>query len=79
LLDRPTHGADREALESRVEQLAEASTRMGRRDWLTIFLGTMFTWTLEGLIPPEGLREGLAFAANTLGHLFGRMPQLPMA
>jgi len=52
---------------------------MGRRDWLTIFLGTMFTWTLEGLIPPEGLREGLAFAANTLGHLFGRMPQLPMA
>jgi hypothetical protein len=37
-----THGADCEASESRVEQLAEASTRMGT-DWLTIFLGTMFT------------------------------------
>jgi hypothetical protein len=74
-----THGADPKALESRVEQLTDASTRLGRREWLTIFLGTIFTWTLEGLIPPAGAREVLTLAAQTLGHLFGGgVPQLPM-
>jgi hypothetical protein len=74
-----THGADRGALEGRVENLVKASTRLGRRDWLTIFLGTMFTWTLEGLVPPEGLREALMIAAHGLGHLFGGgVPQLPL-
>ena len=73
------HGADPKMLEARIEELEEASTRLGRRDWLLMFLGVSLTWTLEGLIPPEGLQEVLMFAAHTLGHLFGGgVPQLPM-
>jgi hypothetical protein len=74
-----THQADRQALEGRIDYLIDASTRMGRRDWLTLFIGGIFTWTLEGIIPPNGLREVLALAAHALGHLFGgSLPQLPM-
>jgi hypothetical protein len=74
------HQADRRALESRIEYLREASTRMGRRDWLNIFVGTIFSWALTGLAPPEGVREVLALAAHGLGHLFGGgVPQLPIA
>jgi hypothetical protein len=75
-----THQVDRRALESRIDYLREASTRMGRRDWLNIFIGTIFGWALNGLVPPEGVREVLFVAAHGLGHLFGGgMPQLPMA
>lgn len=75
-----THQADRLALESRIEYLREASTRMGRRDWLNIFIGTIFGWALNGLVPPEGVREVLTMATHGLGHLFGGgLPQLPMA
>jgi hypothetical protein len=75
-----THQADGRALESSIEYLREASTRMGRRDWLTIFIGTIFGWALNGLVPPEGVRQALALAAHGLGHLFGGgVPQLPIA
>jgi hypothetical protein len=74
-----THQADPAALESRVDYLIDASTRMGRRDWLNIFYGGIFSWALTGLVPPEGVREVLAIASQGLGHLFGGgVPQLPM-
>jgi hypothetical protein len=73
------HGADPRALESRIEELEEASTRIGRREWLLMFLGAIFHWTLTGLIPPEGLRAVLKLAAVGIGHLFGGgVPELPM-
>jgi predicted GTPase len=34
-----THQADRAALESRIDYLIDASTRISRRDWLNIFMG----------------------------------------
>jgi hypothetical protein len=75
-----THQADPAALESRIDYLIDASTRMGRRDWLNIFIGGIFSWALTGLVPPEGVREVLAIASHALGHLFGGgVPQLPMA
>lgn len=74
-----THQADPAALESRIDYLIDASTRMGRRDWLNIFIGGIFSWALTGLVPPEGVREVLAIASHGLGHLFGGgVPQLPM-
>ena len=69
---------DPRALEAKIDYLIEASERLGRVDWRGIFIATLFTWTLTGLVPPEGLRAALAFAAQTLGHLFGGLPQLPM-
>jgi hypothetical protein len=40
--------------------------------------GPIFGWALNGLVPPEGVREVLSLASHTLGHLFGGVPQLPM-
>jgi hypothetical protein len=75
-----THQADQQVLEARIDYLIEASTRMGRRDWLNIFIGGIFGWALNGIVPPEGVREVLALTAHGLGHLFGgAVPQLPLA
>src|SRR5439155_883546 len=43
-------GARLRALEARLEYLEDASTRMSRKDWLTMFYGTVFSWALTGLI-----------------------------
>lgn len=72
------YGADPRALESRIEQLEEAAKHQGRREWRMMAMGVFFTWTLEGLVPPEGLREVLPVVAQGIGHLFGGVPQLPM-
>ena len=68
------------ALESRIEQLEEAAKKEGRRDWYLMLMGVLFTWTLEGLVPPEGLQVALRLAGQGIGHLSGGgVPQLPMA
>lgn len=73
------HGADPAALETGIDYLIDASSRMGRKDWLNIFVGTIFGWFLTGLVSPEGLRVALKLSGQGLGHLFGGLPQLPMA
>jgi hypothetical protein len=66
------------AIEARLDYLRDASTRMGRRDWLNIFYGTIFAWALTALIPPDGVREVLIVTAHGIEHLFGgELPQLP--
>jgi hypothetical protein len=66
------------AVESRLDYLQEASTRMGRRDWLNIFYGAVFSWALTALVSPDSAREVLIAAAQGLGDLFGGgIPQLP--
>jgi hypothetical protein len=65
-------------LEAGVVYLVEASSRMGRRDWLTIFYGTVFGWALNGLVSPDGARQALMMAAHAFGQIFGHpMPQIP--
>jgi hypothetical protein len=47
---------------------------MGRREWLTVFYGTVFPWALSGLVSPDGVRQAIMIAAHGLGHLFGVPP-----
>jgi len=73
------YGADPKALERGIEDLEELARRSGRREWLLLFLGGVFHWTLTGLVPPEGLQIALKLAEQGIGHLFGGgVPQLPM-
>jgi hypothetical protein len=66
------------ALEAGIAYLTEASTRMGRRDWLTVFYGTVFGWALNGLVSPDGARQALMTAAHAFGQIFGHpLPQIP--
>jgi hypothetical protein len=66
------------AIETRLDYLKEASTRMGRRDWLNIFYGSVFSWALTSLISPTAAREVIFAVAHGIGHFFGGgLPQLP--
>lgn len=67
-------GERERALGARIEYLADASTRLGRRDWLTIFYGAIFAWALDHLISPDGVRQVIMLAAHGFGHLFGASP-----
>jgi hypothetical protein len=67
-------------VETRFDELEVATRRMGRKDWLLLFLGTMFTVIVTDLLTPEVVRHILAMSFHGLDHLFGSgksLPQLP--
>jgi hypothetical protein len=73
-------GEQLKAIEAGLGDLRESSTRMGRREWLIMVVGTIATWALAGLVPPGGAQEVLTLALRGLGDLFGGgLPQLPRA
>lgn len=55
----------------RLDQIAEASRRLGRKDWLMAFSGAVFSLILSDLIPPQAAQHILMLALQGLGHLFG--------
>jgi hypothetical protein len=55
----------------RLDELAEASGRLGRKDWLMAFTGAVFSLVLSDLIPPQAAQHILMLALHGLGHLFG--------
>jgi hypothetical protein len=72
-------GEQLNGIQAGLDDLRESSQRMGRREWLMMFVGTVTTWVLTGLIPPEGAPKVLNLALRGLGHLFGGgMPELPV-
>lgn len=58
-------------LEKRLDYLEEAASRVGRKDWVLLFLGTLFTLVVTTVLPPEAVRGVLAILGTTIGHLFG--------
>jgi hypothetical protein len=60
---------------SRVEETLnhaeEASRHMGRKDWLLLFNGAVFSLILTDLITPQAAQHILMLTVNGLGHLFG--------
>lgn len=69
----------REHTERRFDEAEDASRRVGRKDWLLMFGGALFSLILSAVVPPEVIQHILAMAAQGLGHLFGRQapPGLP--
>jgi hypothetical protein len=67
-------------VEARLDEAEAATRRMGRKDWLLLFCGVMFTVIVTDLLPPEAVQHILAMALHGLDHLLrggGRPPQLP--
>jgi hypothetical protein len=58
-------------VEARLDDAEKASQRMGRKDWVLLFAGTIFTLIVSDLIPPDVAQHILAMAVHGLGHLFG--------
>lgn len=69
-------------VEARLDEAEQASRRMGRKDWLLLFNGAVFSLILSDLIPPQAAQHVLLMALHGLGHLFGMggpPPHLPPA
>jgi hypothetical protein len=67
-------------VEARLDEAEAASRRIGRKDWLLLFAGVIFTLIATGLLPPESVHHVFMMIFHDLDHLFGsgrRPPQLP--
>jgi hypothetical protein len=58
-------------IEARLDAAEEASRRIGRKDWIMMFNGAVFSLILSDLAPPAGAQHILMLALHGLGHLFG--------
>ena len=81
LKDRLALDADRLArVEATLDRIEEASGRVGRKDWLMMFNGAVFSLFLSDLIPQHAATHIVVMASTGLGHLFGigsMPPSLP--
>jgi hypothetical protein len=58
-------------VEKRLDEAEQAGRRMGRKDWLMLFNGAVFSLILSDLIPPQAAQHILLMTLHGLGHLFG--------
>jgi hypothetical protein len=66
-------------VEARLDDIEAASRRMGRKDWLLLFLGGIVTLVIAGLVSPDIAQHILDMGFHSLDHLFGAEapPQIP--
>jgi hypothetical protein len=57
-------------LEAKLDDIGAAASRVGRKDWLLLFYGVMFTVIVTGLLPPEAVQHVILTAVQALEHLF---------
>jgi hypothetical protein len=68
------------SLEAKLGNIEAAAGRIGRKDWLLLLYGSMFSVIVTELLPPGAVRSILEMALRGLAHLFdvGSIPpQLP--
>lgn len=58
-------------VEDRLDHVEQASRRMGRKDWLMLFNGALFSLVLSDLVPPQVVQHILWTSFHGLGHMFG--------
>jgi hypothetical protein len=59
------------SLEAGVEELKEASRRVGRKDWRLIFYGLFVTMAANDLMPVATVQTIFTVVGHGLAHLFG--------
>jgi hypothetical protein len=62
------------ALEGRLEYLAAAAGRLGRKDWLLMAAGVVFSYVLPVGLPPEAAKDILGTLLQSIGHIIGGGP-----
>jgi hypothetical protein len=58
-------------VKDRLDHAEQASRRMGRKDWLMLFNGAVFSLVLSDLIPSQAVQHILIMTLHGIGHLFG--------
>jgi len=61
-------------LEENLDYLADASGRVGRKDWLLMVAGVILGYVLIAALPPEAARDILGTLLTSIGHILGRGP-----
>jgi hypothetical protein len=64
-------------LQERFDYFDESSKRLGRKDWLNLFMGALLGTVINLAIPPDKINELFRFAGTALGHLFSTPLALP--
>jgi len=65
-------------MEQKLDDLVEASKRVGRKDWLTMLYGAAFGMIVNDAVPAHIVQGVITMAIHGLGHLFG-LGSLPSA
>jgi hypothetical protein len=63
-------------IEARFDQAEEAARHIGRKDWLLLFSGVIFTLIVTDLLPPAVAQHVLMMALHGLEHLFAGQIQM---
>lgn len=67
-------------LEAKVDDIAAAAGRLGRKDWTLVVCSVLLGTFVQGILPPEAVQDTLRMTLDGLGYLFGGEggpPQLP--
>lgn len=67
-------------LEAKLDDIAAAAGRMGRKDWTLLVCGALLGAFVQGILPQEAVQDILRMTLDGLGYLFGGgggPPQLP--
>jgi hypothetical protein len=75
---RVTHSlsmAQMQALQEKVDYLVTASNRFGRKDWLILFMGAIFSYLFGAGLPPESAHTIFTTFLRGIGVLY---PELPL-
>jgi hypothetical protein len=70
------HRLDSELVESRLNYLAEASERVGRKDWINLLLSVLVGIVVSAALPPETTREIFRFVGQVLHNVLIQTPLL---
>jgi hypothetical protein len=60
------HKLDPELVESRLKYLAEASERVGKKDWINLLISTLIGIVIAAALPPETTRDLFRLAGTVL-------------
>lgn len=71
------HNLDPELVESRLNYLAEASNRVGRKDWINLLLSVLVGIVIAAYLPPETTREIFRFVGTILQNILRQPLLLP--
>ena len=69
--------AQRQFIETRLHHLEEASHRLGRKDWVTLAMGTLTNIVVGVALAPDAARELLRTAGALLGWVVGNIHLIP--
>jgi hypothetical protein len=68
--------AQKQILNEKIDYLVDGSRRLGRKDWLNIFIGVTLSYLLSTALPPDVARGIFSTCLRAIGILYPELPLL---